>query len=426
MTGIRISVDRLQIGNFVRLPLSWRDHPFLFSSFLIRNQDEIDLIRRLGLKQVIIFPDKSETGPKPIQDNEPQSLDAPDAGDQVLNDREAELAAEKERRIEQLKQYRRGLQRSEKAFERSLSQLRNLMSKLQTRPLTAIQEAQELVDGIVKQLLNTEEMVLHLMGDSEEGENIYYHSLNVSILSMLLAKEASFTEEEMKTIGFAALMHDIGMLRVPTQILRKTTPLTVPERNLMKQHPRYGLELLELAKECPPDVKGVVLRHEERLDGSGYPEGLKGEQIDRLTQLISVVDEYDEVCHPQDQNKARVPHAVLSYLFKNRTKQLNKDYIGLLVKQLGIYPPGSVVQLTNGQVGLVMSVNSRRLLFPSILIYDPAIPRQEAAIIDLEETGLRIGKVLSPNRLPPPVFEYLNPRTRISFYFDHSQVGNAG
>ncbi len=422
MTGIKISVDRLQVGNYVKLPLSWKDHPFLFSSFLIKTSEEIDLIRRLGVKQVIIFPDKSETGPKPVQSVETTVTVAEEA----LQSRESELAAEKERRIEQLKQYRRGLQRSEKAFERSLSQLRNLMSKLQTRPLTAIKEAQELVDGIVSQLLSTDEMVLHLMSESPEGESIYYHSLNVSILSMLLAKEACFSEAEMKMIGFSALMHDIGMLRVPTPILRKTEPLTKPEINLLKQHPRYGLELLELTKDCPAEAKGVVLRHQERLDGSGYPDGLKGDQIDKLTQLVSVVDEYDELCHPQDQSKARVPHAVLSYMFKNRTKQLNKDYIGLLVKQLGIYPPGSVVQLSNGQVGLVMSVNSKRLLYPSVLIYDPAIPRQEAAVIDLEDVGLTIGKVLAPTRLPAPVFEYLNPRTRISFYFDHSNVSASG
>ena len=420
MTGIKISVDRLQIGNYVKLPLNWKDHPFLFSSFVIKSQEEIDLIRRLGLKQVVMFPDKSSTPPKPVQEVETSTSET--TAESALDDIEASLTAEKERRIEQLKLYRRNLQRSEKAFERSLSQLRNLMNKLQTRPLTAIKEAQELVDGIVAQLLSTDEMVLHLMSESPEGESIYYHSLNVSILSMLLAKEAGFTEEEMRQVGFAALVHDIGMLRIPTQILRKTEPLTRPELNLLKQHTRYGYELLDLTKDCPETAKKVVLHHHERLDGSGFPEGLKAEQLDKLTQMVSVVDEYDELCHPQDQSKAKVPHVVLSFLFKNRTKQLNKDYIGLLVKQLGIYPPGSVVQLSNGQVGLVMSVNPKRLLFPSVLIYDPSIPRQEAPIIDLEDVGLTIGKVISPSRLPAPVFEYLNPRTRISFYFDHSNV----
>ena len=419
MTGIKISIDRLQIGNYIKLPLSWKDHPFLFSSFLIKSQEEVELIRRLGLKQVIIFPDKSSAPPKPLQANPSGEIPTEEA---QLSEMESKLAAEKERRIEQLKQYRRNLQRSEKAFERSLTQLRNLMVKLQTRPLTAIGEAQELVGSIVPQLPSTDDMLLHLMADAPESENIYYHSLNVAILSMMLAKEAGFSEEEMKQLGFAALMHDIGMLRIPTQILRKNEALTQPEENLLRQHTRYGFELLDLTKDCPPSAKTVVLHHHERLDGSGYPDGLKGDQLDKLTQMVAMVDEYDELCHPQDQSKGKVPHAVLSFLFKHKTKQLNKEYIGLPVRQLGIYPPGSVVQLSNGQIGLVMSVNPKRLLFPSVLIYDPAIPRHEAPIIDLEDVGLSIGKVIAPSRLPKPVFEYLNPRTRISFYFDHSNI----
>ena len=419
MSGIKISVDRLQIGNYVKLPLTWKEHPFLFSSFMIKTQEQVDIIRQLGIKQVMIYPDRSDTPPKPVMAEE-ETLNQPIASEAFTL--QAALAAEKERRIEELKQYRRSLQRSEKAFERSVSQLRSLMNKIQTRPLTAIAEAQELVSSIADELLSTEDMVLHLMADSPETEGIYYHSLNVSILAMILAKEAGFTEAEIKLLGFAALFHDIGMLRIPTQILRKTEALTTPEINLLKQHTRYGVELLELTKSCPAEAKSVVLHHHERLDGSGYPEGLKDGQIDKLSQMVAVVDEYDELCHPRDMSKAKVPYAVLSYMFKNLTKKLNKDYIGLLIKQLGVYPPGSVVQLSNGQLGLVMTVNPKRLLFPSVLVYDPAIPRQEAAIIDLEEAGLTIGKVVVPQRLPPAVFEYLNPRTRISFYFDHSGI----
>jgi hypothetical protein len=113
-------------------------------------------------------------------------------------------------------------------------------------------------------------------------------------------------------------------------------------------------------------------------------------------------------------------------MFKHKTKQLNKDYIGLLIKHLGIYPPGSVVELSNGQVGLVMSVNSQRLLYPSVLIYDAAIPRTEAAVVDLESMNLSIKRVLLPSRLPQEIFDYLSPRTRISYFFDSSSGTNGG
>jgi HD-GYP domain-containing protein (c-di-GMP phosphodiesterase class II) len=245
------------------------------------------------------------------------------------------------------------------------------------------------------------------------------------MLSRPLAKQCGKTAEEIKLLGMAAVFHDIGKIKIPSQILRKTEPLSKPEENLYKMHPRYSLSLLDLAQEFPAQAKGIILRHHERLDGSGYPEGLVASQIDDLSQLMAVIDEYDSLCHPQIGGKtAATPHTVLSFMFKHKTKQLNKDYIGLLIKHLGIYQPGSVVELSNGQVGLVMSVNSQRLLYPSVLIYDAAIPRTEAAVVDLENMNLSIKRVLLPSRLPQEIFDYLSPRTRISYFFDSSSGTN--
>lgn len=157
MTGIKISVDRLQVGNYVSLPLGWREHPFLFSSFKLKNEEEIELIRRLGLKLVTIIPDKSDAPPKPLNQVQAQPQEAPDTAQ-----RQAEMQQEKERRIEQLQQYRRGLQQCEKQFQQSLAQVRNVMGKIQSRPLNAIGEAQELINAMTEQLLSVDEMVLHL------------------------------------------------------------------------------------------------------------------------------------------------------------------------------------------------------------------------------------------------------------------------
>ena len=306
------------------------------------------------------------------------------------------------------------------AFQRQgdaqLAQVRNLMGKIQSRPLNAINEAQELINAMTEQLLSVDEMVLHLVSDSADGNNLQFHSLNVSVLSMLLAKECNMSADEIRQVGMGALFHDIGKLKIPSQILRKTEPLTKPEQNLMAQHPRYGLELLSLASDFPEPAKRIVQYHHEYLDGSG-PQGLRGDQLDPLTQIVSLINEYDNLCHLQ----AKVPYSALSGLYKQRKAQFNPEYLSMLIRLMGIYPPGSVVQLSNGQVGLVMSVNASRLLYPSVLVYDPRIPRQEAAIIDLQQAELSIAKVIHPKRLPPAVFEYLNPRTRISYYFEHNK-----
>lgn len=411
MSGIKISVDRLQVGNYVSLPLGWREHPFLFSSFKLKSEQEIALIRRLGLKLVTIIPDKSDTPPKPLD-----QVQAPGADGGALANRQQEMQQEKTRRIEQLQRYRRDLQQCEKQFQQSLAQVRSLMGKIQSRPLNAIGEATELINAMTEQLLAVDEMVLHLVSDSEDGNSLQFHSLNVSVLSMLLARECKLPAEAIRQVGMGALFHDIGKLKLPSPLLRKREPLTRPEQNLLAQHPRFGLDLLSHAKDFPAQAKAIVRHHHEFLDGSG-PEGLKGAQLDPLTQIVSLVNEYDNLCHLQ----AKVPYSALGNLYKLRKGQFNIDYLGMLIRLMGIYPPGSVVQLSNGQLGLVMSVNSARLLYPSVLVYDPRIPRQEAAIIDLEQAELTIAKVIHPKRLPPAVFEYLNPRTRISYYFEHAK-----
>lgn len=417
MAEIRISVDRLQIGNYVKLPLSWRDHPFLLSHFMLKKEEQIQLIRQLGLKYVLIVPEKSEKPPKPAD-----ILDIPQTSDDIDNNilsLKDKMEEEKESRIEQLREYRRSMQRAEQSFNRSMAQMRSLINKLKTRPLNAIQDATLLVNDMADQLLNADQLILHLMADSPDSEGIYYHSLNVAMLAMLLAKQSGKNEFEMKQIGIAAVFHDIGLLKVPTQILRKSTPLTKPEENLYKMHARYSIALLDLVKDFSVEAKEMIRNHHERLDGSGYPEGLKKDSLNDLTQLLSVVDEYDSLCHPQIGGKPpSTPHTVLSFMFKHRQNQLNKNYISMLIKQLGIYPPGSVVELSNGQVGLVMSVNAQRLLYPSVLIYDAAVPRNDAAIVDLERMNLTIKRVLLPSRLPQDIYDYLSPRTRISYFFD--------
>jgi putative nucleotidyltransferase with HDIG domain len=181
------------------------------------------------------------------------------------------------------------------------------MGKIQSRPLNAISEAQELINAMTEQLLSVDEMVLHLVSDSDDGNSLQFHSLNVSVLSMLLARECKLPAEAIRQVGMA-LFHDIGKLKIPSQILRKTEPLTKPEQNLMAQHPRYGLELLGLVSDFPEAAKQIVQNHHEYLDGTG-PQGLKGDQLDPLTQIVSLINEYDNLCHlrPRCPTRPRQP-----------------------------------------------------------------------------------------------------------------------
>lgn len=420
MASIKITVDRLQPGLHIRLPVKWNEHPFLFNSFKIKDEDQIRMIRHLGIKHVFINTSQSDTQPLPVAEEK-----ASEGVEQVLHeeiDLEAQkLWKEKQDRIEKLSAYRRRVINCEKEFERSLSRMRAVMNKIRNRPEQAVDEASQLVNDIVDKLLSDDNVTLHLMNGKSEFEDIYFHSLNVSVVAMMIAKAKQLSADQIKEVAFASLFHDMGKVKVPTAILRKPTRLTEPEKNYLKLHTKYGLEIAANMDSFPESARTVIAQHHELNDGSGYPEGLKEGQIDELTQIVSVANAYDNLCHSNIPSEQKIPYVALSHLYKNCKHHYNNENLSLLIKFMGIYPPGTVVQLSNDMVGLVISVNAQNILHPNVLIYDPSVPRTQAPIIDLAEKDIKIVNAILPTKLPDKVREYLNPRSRISYFFDSDE-----
>lgn len=415
MASIKITVDRLQPGLHIRLPVKWNEHPFLFNSFKVKDEEQIRMIRHLGIKHVFINPNQSDTQPLPPSS---QSSSVEENVDSEVDLEAQKLWKEKQDRIEKLSAYRRRVISCEKEFERSLSRMRAVMNKIRSRPEQAVDEATLLVNDIVDKLLSDDNVTLHLMNGKSEFEDIYFHSLNVSVVAMMIAKAKMLSADQIKEVAFASLFHDMGKVKVPTAILRKPTPLTEPEKNYLKLHTKYGLEIAANMASFPESARTVIAQHHELNDGSGYPEGLKEDQIDELTQIVAVANAYDNLCHTNVVADQKIPYVALSYLYKNCKHLYNNENLSLLIKFMGIYPPGTVVQLSNDMVGLVISVNSKNILFPNVLIYDPSVPRTQAPIIDLAEREIKIVNAILPNKLPDKVREYLNPRSRISYFFD--------
>ncbi|MCL1136969.1 HD-GYP domain-containing protein [Shewanella pneumatophori] len=408
----KVAVAQLQVGNFVRLPIAWKDHPFIFNTFKIKQQAQIEIIKNLGLEFVYVRPDRSDAPPLTSLEAEKSAAIIDNNLEQFSN----ELSQQKAKSIEAQQALRRHLQKTEKHFVRNVAMMRNLMNKLRNRPLDAVSEAQELVHGVCNQLLTDDKLVLHLMADAKSDDSIYYHSLNVAVLSMLVAKELGWSRKEIEWIGMGALFHDIGKLNVPTQLLRKIAPLTTAEQNYVNQHPLMGAELLTGANNFPAEALPIILNHHEFLDGTGSPKGLTEPDIDKLSQLVCVINTYDNLCHSDRTKKGRTPYSALGFIYKNYKTQLNQTVISRLVKMLGVYPPGSVVELNSGQFAMVMSVNLSQLLLPRVLVYDPTVPKEQAPIVDLEAENLNIVRCLPVAALPEKVLKYLNPREKVSYF----------
>lgn len=225
----------------------------------------------------------------------------------------------------------------------------------------------------------------------------------------------------MKDLSFAALFHDIGKIKIPVAILRKQTALTVSEENYLKLHTKYGVDIAAGIDDFPESAKKVIAQHHEMNDGSGYPEGLTEDDIDEFAKIVAVANAFDNLCHGKGQPQQKIPYLALSHLYKNCKHLYSQDNLSLLVKFMGVYPPGTVVQLSNDSIGIVISVNAKHMLYPNVLIYDPSVPRTQAPIIDLLTKEIKIVNAVHPSKLPEQVREYLNPRARLSYFFDNNE-----
>jgi len=328
---------------------------------------------------------------------------------------------EKHDRIETLSSYRRRVSNCEKEFERSLARMRSVMTKIRNRPLDAVGEVKSLVDNIVETLVCDDNVTLHLMNGKADFEDIYFHTLNVAVVAMMIGKAKGYNTQQLKELSFAALFHDVGKIKIPVAILRKQSALTVPEENYLKLHTKYGADIVSAIDDFPETAKKVIAQHHEMNDGSGYPEGLKEEEIDEFAKIVAVANAFDNLCHGKTQSQPMIPYLSLSHLYKNCKHLYSQDNLSLLVKFMGVYPPGTVVQLSNDSIGIVISVNAKHMLYPNVLTYDPSVPRIQAPVIDLLAKDIKIVNAVNPNKLPEQVREYLNPRSRLSYFFDSGE-----
>jgi putative nucleotidyltransferase with HDIG domain len=418
----KVLVDQLRTGLFIRLNLKWGEHPFFFSSFKIKSDEQIQILRELGLKEITYVPEKSDCQPlalpSKVTDSPPLIPDST-----VANNEHLERLRKEQR--ERVREQRQRIQVCEKQYQATLTHVKKVMHSLTSGSKEAAKEADQLIQGLVSSITSDRETILHVMNIKTIDDTVYYHTLNVAILSLALAKEYGLDPEEMRALGLGALFHDIGKERIPKPLVHKRGPLTTPELKLLQLHPRYGVEMMTPVADFPRAALQVIHQHHEANDGKGYPDGLAAQDISFLAKVTAIANYYDNLCNRQDPKDSLTPHESLSFMFGKRQDKFDHSLLNLFIGCLGVFPPGTIVELNNGLIGMVVSINAGKPLQPSVLIYDPTVPKNEAIIFDLgSEADAKIDRSLRPSQLPPKVFAYLDPRVRVSYYFESGGAGS--
>ncbi len=411
-----IDVNDLRIGIYVYLDLRWFEHPFALGHFKIKSEEQIRTIRGLGLKRVRYSPDLSDR-----ESREEAVVPAEEPVKDEVSPVIAQALAAKKAMIERIHQQREAAARIENAFIVTASTIRDVEKSILTRPAETLKAANQLVNQISESILSAPELAIHVMGDMAGGEELYFHSLNVTMLSLMLARDLGVPQEAVTALGMGGLFHDLGRAEIPSRILLKVEPLTPAEQHLYEQHCDYGVTLGKRLG-FSPAVLAIIQQHHEMFDGSGYPRRLKGESINLLARIVGLANYYDELCNPVNIANALMPHEALSQMFARLRGKFDPRLLQLLIRRLGVYPPGTVVQLSNGAMAMVATVNTSQPMKPILVVYNESVPRDEAILIDLSlDPDLNIAKAIKPALVPRHVYNYLSPRKRVSYYFDACQ-----
>lgn len=409
-----IEISQLRIGMFVYLDVGWMDHPFPVSSFEIRTQAQLATIRGLGLDQIRYSPEKSSPEPSPALNPEAE-VKVPDP----VVASESPKAAEARLRREQLALQHSSLLACERQFGQASQTFKHVAEIAHAQPKLAKEQTEALIQGFLASVLVEEEAAIRLLSE-KAGEKTSLHSINVTVISLLLGRALGLTKSDLFELGIGALLHDLGKMELPDRLRWQDEQFNTSERQLYQGHVQHGVVLAQKMG-LSAEATLLIAQHHEYMDGGGYPAHIKADKITPLGRIISLVNKYDNMCNPGNPALAITPHEALSKLFTANKLQFDGPGLTAFIHMMGIYPPGSVVQLTDDRYALVVSVNSARPIKPRVVIHDSSIPREDALVINLEhEPNLGIRRSLKPLQLPKAAYDYLSPRKRLCYFFERS------
>ncbi|HEY0562688.1 MAG TPA: HD-GYP domain-containing protein [Methylophilus sp.] len=426
-----IHVNQLRVGLYVHLDVGWMDHPFTISNFKLNNDEQIEQIKQIGLTKLRYDPQRSDCKPLPPATPGKQSATQTKPDSEVADSEAAsseltssEIAAAKlaepppavDPKQLRLQQLHRAIDESEKHFVKACETVKQINRNILTTPKVCLEQAHAVVDDMVNTALMESDVAIHMLNSHHSSDVHYQHPLNVTVLSLMLAKTIEMSKEDARILGLSAMLHDIGKAEISDKVLMKKDPLTHSELSHYKQHTELGARM---AKQIglPPRFAHVLMQHHEHEDGSGYPLGLKAAQIDPFAKIILVANTYDNLCNPSNGHEAKSPYEALAYMFAHQRNKFDDCLLKRLIKSLGVYPPGSVVKLSNGEYATVISVNPNHPLKPYIKVHIAKEDDGKSTILDLRETSnLNITNSVKLSHLPAQVLKYMQPRKKMTYY----------
>ncbi|MCY6485266.1 HD-GYP domain-containing protein [Clostridium aestuarii] len=285
-------------------------------------------------------------------------------------------------------------QKSIKVLKESFSNTDKYMFNLNTTSYSnkMLKERQDyfnsinkIAEEILEQILFQENIMINLVDIKSMDNYTYQHCVNVAVLSLILGIQLQLKKSELLNLSIGALLHDIGKVMVPKEILNKEGPLNSEEFELIKQHTSKGYKYLTGNINIPAPARVIVLQHHEKVDGSGYPEGRKGNRISKLSKVVAVADVYDALTSDRCYRRALSPNEAVEYILGSAQTQFDYEIVKAFASAVIPYPKGSLVELSTGDIALVEDIYPNFPLRPKLKIIKSTDKNKINTILELTE-----------------------------------------
>ncbi|HEY8099481.1 MAG TPA: HD-GYP domain-containing protein [Burkholderiaceae bacterium] len=260
------------------------------------------------------------------------------------------------------------LVRAKKTVRHADKVLKKMMNSIQADLPIRLDDVKPVVEVLVESIVSNPTALMWSAKLRDESKKAYMHGLKVAIYMMALGRHLGFPKEQLSELGTIGLLIDIGMLKIPTALLEKVDELTPEEYALLTQHVMYGMQTLEQGSPLPHNIARGILEHHERIDGSGYPQGLKGESISIYGQIAAIADTFAAMTTERLHDVTHSAFDAMKELFKEAETKLHAPLVEQFVHAISIFPVGSLIELSSGEVAIVLEHNKIRRLEPKVLI----------------------------------------------------------